>query len=69
MLKKLADNQVYDGIHFYETNPGVDKGLPAYKTEVYITFKAEQCKIADNDRGLILMSSLKSFLLEKGGKI
>jgi hypothetical protein len=69
MLKKLADNQVYDGIHFYETNPGVDKGLPAYKTEVYITFKAEQCKIADNDRGLILMASLKSFLLEKGGKI
>jgi hypothetical protein len=69
MLKKLADNQVYDGIHFYETNPGVDKGLPAYKTEVYITFKAEQSKIADNDRGLILMASLKSFLLEKGGKI
>jgi hypothetical protein len=69
MLKKLADNQVYDGIHFYETNPGVDKGLPAYKTEVYITFKAEQCKIADNDRGLILMASLKSFLLKEGGKI
>jgi len=69
MLKKLADNQVYDGIHFYETNPGVDKGFPAYKTEVYITFKAEQCKIADNDRGLILMSSLKSFLLKEGGKI
>lgn len=69
MLKKLADNQVYDGIHFYETNPGVDKGLPAYQTEVYITFKPEQCKIADNNRGLILMASLKSFLLEKGGKI
>ena len=69
MLKKLADNQVYDGIHFYETNPGVDKGLPAYQTEVYITFKAEQCKIADNNRGLILMASLKSFLLKEGGKI
>jgi hypothetical protein len=69
MLKKLADNQVYDGINFYETNPGVDKGLPAYQTEVYITFKPEQCKIADNNRGLILMASIKSFFLENGGKI
>jgi hypothetical protein len=69
MLKKLADNQVYDGIHFYETNPGVPEGLPAHKTEVFITFKPEQCKIADNNRGLILLGALKSFLLEKGGKI
>jgi hypothetical protein len=69
MLKKLADNQVYDGIHFYETNPGVPEGLPAHSTEVFITFKADQCKIADNDRGLILLGALKSFLLEKGGKI
>ena len=69
MLKKLADNQVYDGIHFYETNPGVPEGLPAHRTEVFITFKAEQCKIADNNRGLILLGALKSFLLEKGGKI
>jgi hypothetical protein len=69
MLKKLADNQVYDGIHFYETNPGVPKGELAYSTEVFITFKADQCKIADNNRGLILMGALKSFLLEKGGKI
>jgi hypothetical protein len=69
MLKKLADNQVYDGIHFYETNPGVPVGQLAHKTEVFITFKPEQCKIADNDRGLILLGALKSFLLEKGGKI
>jgi hypothetical protein len=69
MLKKLAENEVYDGIHFYETNPGVSEGLPAYRTEVFITFKADQCKIADNNRGLILLGALKSFLLEKGGKI
>jgi hypothetical protein len=69
MLKKLADNQVYDGIHFYETNPGVPVGQSAHKTEVFITFKPEQCKIADNNRGLILLGALKSFLLEKGGKI
>ena len=69
MLKKLADNQVYDGIHFYETNPGVPKGQLAHSTEVFITFKPEQCKIADNNRGLILLGALKSFLLEKGGKI
>jgi len=69
MLKKLADNEVYDGIHFYETNPGVPVGQSAHKTEVFITFKPEQCKIADNNRGLILLGALKSFLLEKGGKI
>ena len=69
MLKNLADNQVYDGIHFYETNPGVPLGQLAHSTEVFITFKPEQCKIADNDRGLILIGALKSFLLEKGGKI
>lgn len=69
MLKKIADNMVYDGIHFYETNPGVPVGQIAHKTEVFITFKAEQCKIADNNRGLILLGALKSFLLKKGGKI
>jgi hypothetical protein len=70
MLKKIAETKIYDGIHFYETNPNVtDVTSPAHKTEAYITFSADQCKIADPNRGMLLFASLKSFLLEKGGKI
>jgi hypothetical protein len=70
MLKKIADTKIYDGIHFYETNPNVkDVSSAAHKTEAYITFSSHQCKIADPNRGMLLFASLKSFLLEKGGKI
>jgi hypothetical protein len=69
MLKKLSESHVYDGIHFYETNPSVPEGDDAYVTEAYITFKPESCKIADPDRGDLILASMKSFLLEKGGKI
>lgn len=69
MLKKLAESEVYDGIHFYETNPSVPQGDEAYVTEAYITFKPNSCKIADPDRGDLILASMKSFLLEKGGKI
>jgi hypothetical protein len=69
MLKKIADMNLYDGIHFYETNPGVPPNESAHSTEVYITFTPHQAKISDPNRGLMLLSSLKSFLLEKGGKI
>jgi hypothetical protein len=70
MLKKIADTKIYDGIHFYETNPNVkDVSSSAYKTEAFITFSPHQCKIADPNRGMLLFASLKSFLLEKGGKI
>jgi hypothetical protein len=70
MLKKIADSNLYDGIHFYESNPNIkDVNSPQYSTEAYITFRADQCKIADPNRGMLLFASLKSFLLEKGGKI
>lgn len=69
MLKKIADLKVFDGIHFYETNPSVPQGERAHSTEAYITFSPEQCKVADPERGLLLFASLKSFLLKKGGKI
>ena len=69
MLKKLSENHVFDGIHFYETNPNVPVGESAHRTEAFITFTAEQCKVADPNRGLLLFASLKSFLLKKGGKI
>lgn len=69
MLKKIADLKIFDGIHFYETNPSVPQGERAHSTEAYITFSPEQCKVADPERGLLLFASLKSFLLKKGGKI
>jgi hypothetical protein len=69
MLKKLADSKLFDGIHFYETNPSIDESEPFYKTEAWIIFSPHQAKLADPSRGLLLFSSLKSFLLEKGGKI
>lgn len=69
MLKLISEKNIYDGIHFYETNPNVQEGEPEYETEAYITFSPNQSKIADPNRGLILASSLKSFLLKEGGKI
>lgn len=69
MLKKLAESEVYDGIHFYETNPSVPEGEEAHVTEAYITFNPDSCKIADPDRGDLILASMKSFLLKKGGKI
>jgi hypothetical protein len=69
MLKIIADSNVYDGIHFYETNPNVPEGQAAHETEAYITFFENQAKIAAPNRGLILLASLKSFLLKEGGKI
>lgn len=70
MLKKIAETHIYDGIHFYETNPNMpDVTSKAHKTEAYITFSADQCKIAEPNRGMLLFASLKSFLLKRGGKI
>lgn len=70
MLKKISALNIFDGIRFYETNPNVkDKSSPAYQTEAFITFNANQSKIADPERGTILLASMKSFILEKGGAI
>lgn len=69
MLKKLAESNVFDGIHFFETNPNVPISNIEHETEAFITFDPSQCKIADSTRGEILLASLKSFLLKRGGKI
>jgi len=69
MLKKLSESQLHDGIMFYETNPSVPLGEDAHSTEAYIIFNANQVKLASKDRGLLLLASLKSFLLKDGGKI
>jgi len=69
MLKKLSESKMNDGIMFFETNPSVPLGQEAHETEAYIIFNANQSKIASTDRGMLLLSSLKSFLLKKGGQI
>jgi hypothetical protein len=70
MLKKIAALNIFDGIRFYETNPNIkDKSSPAFQTEAFITFNSNQSKIADPERGAILLGSMKSFILEKGGAI
>lgn len=69
MLKKLSESKMNDGIMFFETNPSVPLGEEAHETEAYIIFNANQSKIASTDRGMLLLSSLKSFLLKRGGQI
>lgn len=69
MLQKIADSHVFDGIHFYESNPSVPEGQAAHSTEAFIIFNPNQCKIADPERGLFMLGSLKSFLLKHGGKL
>jgi hypothetical protein len=69
MIKKLSESHTFDGIHFFETNPSVPQGENNHSTEAYIVFRADQCKIADPERGVMLFASLKSFLLRRGGKI
>lgn len=69
MLKKIAKTNLYDGIRFFETNPNLDPSSSNFDTEAFIIFDSSQAKIADPKRGLLVMSSLKSFLLKRGGKI
>jgi hypothetical protein len=69
MLQKIAEGKAYDGIRFYETNPSNPIGHPAHDTEVYVIFNANQAKLADPNRGELLLASLKSFLLKRGGVV
>jgi hypothetical protein len=71
MLKKIAQGKVYDGVKFYEFNPN-ERDNPdkkAYETLAYLVFDSHQVKLADSKRGNILLANLKSFMLNKGGKI
>ena len=71
MLQKIAQGRVYDGIKFYEFNPNEENNPDknAYETLAYIIFDPHQAKLADPSRGEILLASLKSFMLKRGGKI
>lgn len=67
MLKIIST--MYDGILYFETNPNVKEGLNAHSTEAVIVFSPHQIKLASEDRSLFILSSLRSFILAKGGKI
>ena len=71
MLQKIAQGKVYDGIKFYEFNPNEENNpdKKAYETLAYIIFDPHQAKLADPNRGDIMLASLKSFMLKRGGKI
>ena len=71
MLQKIAQGKVYDGIKFYEFNPNEENNpdKKAYETLAYIIFDTHQAKLADPNRGDIMLASLKSFMLKRGGKI
>lgn len=69
MLKKIADSKVFDGIYFTEVNPNLDTSNPAKYSNAYIVFESNQIKLADPSKGELLFSSMKSFLLKRGGKI
>jgi hypothetical protein len=71
MLQKISEGKVYDGIKFYEFNPNEENNpdKKAYETLAYIIFDPHQAKLADPNRGDIMLASLKSFMLKRGGKI
>lgn len=67
MLKKIST--IFDGIRYFETNPNVPANEDFHSTEAIITFTPHQIKLASTNRGQFVMSSLRSFLLKRGGKI
>ena len=70
MLVNISQKTNFDSIVFDEFNPNIkDKKSPAYSTRAYIVFDPHQVKLADPERGSILLTELKSFLLKRGGKI
>lgn len=68
-LQTLRDKKLYDGIHFYEFIPNLPPTASNFKTEAWIIFSPENAKLADPERGQLMLASLKSFILRRGGKI
>lgn len=70
MLKAIQESGVADGIIFYESNPSAPAGNDKVKkTKAYIIFDPHQAKIADPNRGTLLLAHFRSFQLKKGGRI
>jgi hypothetical protein len=68
MLKVIKEKNIFDGIIYYENNPP-QIGTSSYETKAYIIFESNSAKIADPNRHETILSSMRSFYLEKGGKL
>jgi len=69
MLKVLRDSKLFDGIVYYEQNPPIDPSAPNYMTKGFIIFEPNNAKIVDPERHNVLLASMRSFYLKKGGKL
>lgn len=68
-LKKLRDMKLFDGIVYYEQNPPINPTAPNYMTKGFIIFEPQNAKIVATNRKELLLPSMRSFYLKKGGKI
>jgi hypothetical protein len=66
-LTAIAQQGIYDGLHFYENNPQATGNQ--YQTEVWTTFFANQTKLASDQRSKMIYSANQGFLMAKGGLI
>jgi hypothetical protein len=69
MLKVLRDTKLFDGIVYFENNPPINITAPNYKTKGFIIFEPQSAKIVDPERHNLLLPSMRSFYLKKGGKL
>ena len=68
-LKKLRDMKLFDGIVYYEQNPPINPTAPNYMTKGFIIFEPQNAKIVATNRKELLLPSMRSFYLKKGGKV
>jgi hypothetical protein len=69
MLKVLSDTKLFDGIVYYEQNPPINPTANNYKTKGFIIFEPQSAKIVDPERHNLLLGSMRSFYLKRGGKL
>jgi hypothetical protein len=68
-LKMLRDLKLFDGIIYYEQNPPINPTAPNYMTKGFIIFEPQNAKIVAPNRKELLLPSMRSFYLKKGGKL
>ena len=68
-LKKIRDMKLFDGIIYYEQNPPINPTAPNYMTKGFIIFEPQNAKIVATNRKEMILPSMRSFYLKKGGKL
>jgi hypothetical protein len=69
MLQVLSNTKLFDGIVYYEQNPPINPTANNYKTKGFIIFEPQSAKIVDPERHNLLLGSMRSFYLKRGGKV